>query len=235
MKNKLAGLQKDIKANKSERSSDNPDETQIIEANKKLKDMEAKVEQVEAQLRDLRAEFEDIASDDEGHSFAQAVDYGEQQILKVFRYGRPNLEEQQELQIELMQTSSFMLDFIKIFPPSQLFVKFISLEATKASSPNMSHVCFLSTSEGLFYLDIQSQEYNHVQIEGVPTQSGLSQTDILALQQLPGSGAVVCLLKSENLLQNSNVAESWIDKCEGFSMAVIDLQVKDQVDQAPMI
>lgn len=72
----------------------------------------------------------------------------------MYRYGSPNLEEQQELQIELLQTSSFILDFMKIFPSSQLFVKFISLKASKPSAANVSHVILLSTSEGLCYLDI---------------------------------------------------------------------------------
>lgn len=97
----------------------------------------------------------------------------------------------------------------------------------------MSHVVFLSTSEGLCHLDILHQTYTLIQVEGGQTQNGLIQTDVLPLKQLAGSSEVICVLKSENVLQNST--EQWIDTFDGYQMAVIDLKGKDEVGQTPLL
>lgn len=74
LKAKRRTIEEQIEANKRERLERDLDPDEVVSYDKKLSELMTQRDQVAVQLKDLKAEFEDVASDDEGHTFAQAVD-----------------------------------------------------------------------------------------------------------------------------------------------------------------
>lgn len=83
------------------------------------------------------------------------------------------------MQIELVQTSSFIFDYEILFPSTQLFVKFLTLNCSKPDRPNFNDTVLMSTSDGLCYLDVIDKQMKILAVEGGQSQKGLVHSEIL--------------------------------------------------------